>query len=459
MLPTVNPTPRRHRLHRRLLIASLCAVGSVALLALATATLHDGASAQQGSDSIPDCTNANRPGDGTVNTIPVPPTVLLLVGEITVAGAPAPDGLLVEVRLSSGLAGDEPCLGGTFRSGVESNMPSPGRYDISVLAEPAMHANHTISFHFEDGTQADETEIYIDYEDYEFIRDDEGNVIGGEGRLRPSTRWGVAQRILDLNFPRLPVIPENVVPATFYSGLAAAPALLDGLGGQIIRARVGDYVTEPSRIAPNGSFLVAVNPGTENAVGQPVEFFLDGDEDNPALASPPVFFMGTAGTVSGVNLVFSNVDGVTPPMRAPEIPETIQPQVYRGQALSVSNTSGIAGVAIEARIGVIYSSSSVVVGPDGSYVIAVAPPNDVANRVVGETIQFFVTDGEEKAFQEFEFTGLGSSNEVDLVFPSGVGEPPSGGCGVGGSASISNLLLLVVPGLLAFAIRRAGRGS
>lgn len=410
-----------------------------------------GANAPAQAQSLRNCNELPVTGDGEAPSISVaPPTFLILSGAVTVGGAPAPDGIRIQARL------DGTCVGTEFVTGLSGEMPTPGRYLLTIAADPREHAFDTITFHrLTDGATAAETEEFIEYRGYDIVGVIDG-VPGADSRTDPQRAWGATERILDISFPALPE-PEPVdVEHVVFMGRAFSPAHPMGLEGVQLLARVGDYTTDPSVVTAGGSYRIVVNPNSEDAVGRNIEFFLEGFPDDIAFETP--VFDNVGGTTT-LELNFPSIDLLS---AEPEEPEPMMmvfgSLIYRGTVSSVSSPGGIEGVQIEARVGSAYTSAPATVGPDSQYLIVLNPSAELAPTLVGEPITFHLVveaGGEEPlAFQQRRYvrSDEGTTEELNLVFPEG-SEPSGGDCFGGSGFAASNLLLIIVPALVVMGIR------
>lgn len=128
---------------------------------------------------------------------------------------------------------------------------------------------------------------------------------------------------LTLTFPNVPAptptpTPIVIGPAVYSGRIVIAGGVLIPDGAALV-ARVDGYESEPAAIDGNGYNSLVVDPGTEDFVGVPVIFFLNGIQSAPP--SPSVNFK--PGEFRTVNLIFTGFP--TPVPTATPVPPTSTP--------------------------------------------------------------------------------------------------------------------------------------
>ena len=105
---------------------------------------------------------------------------------------------------------------------------------------------------------------------------------------------------------------NTIGPAVYSGQIVIAGGIPMPESGKLV-ARVDDYESEPAAIDGNGYNSLVVDPGTENFIGMPVIFFLNGIQSAPP--SPSVNF--TPGEFRTVNLVFTGFPTPEPALASP----------------------------------------------------------------------------------------------------------------------------------------------
>ena len=190
---------------------------------------------------------------GAQGLLPLQPTIgqpNIYSGAVTVAGTPAPDGLLITARLMD----------------VESDPVEVknGRYAALsvVLPQGISLVDMTITFHL-NGVQAEETGTY------------------------KASSVPIIRTNFDLTFPKLPEptpTPTPIPPTITPTPQVARPAVYSGLivvaGGTVpagaeLVARIGSYESHPALIEGEEYKNLVVDPDDFGLVGQTIEFFLN----------------------------------------------------------------------------------------------------------------------------------------------------------------------------------------
>ncbi len=212
----------------------------------------------------------------------IPPIPSFFIGTVTIEDGSAADGLFITGRIDD--YESEPVI-------IEN-----GRYDLLFVAPPDdSFRNKTITFHI-NGIQANET---------------------------ISFNPGSANLSFELTFPSVPQptptpTPIVIGPAVYSGQVVIAGGIPIPEGGKLV-ARMDGYESEPAAIDGNGYNSLVVDPGTENFIGMPVIFFLNGIQSAPP--SPSVNFK--PGEFRTVSLVFTGFP--TPEPTATEVPPTETP--------------------------------------------------------------------------------------------------------------------------------------
>ena len=212
----------------------------------------------------------NTPTPGTGPAVSVPQIPMVVTGE----AVGAPDGFKVVARITKGAAVYE-----TLPAEVED-----GSYFLLVGPPDSRFIGEEIVFVLE-GAEANE-------------------------RLRHGP--GVQQFNFNLTFEEIPVAtltptPVPVLPAT-YSGtiVVAGQAVTSDM---VLLVRVGNYQSPRAAILDNGEFVnLVIITEDEELIGQPVEFFLNGEA-----STPPAIGVFEPGARQVVDLVF----GEFPPTETP----------------------------------------------------------------------------------------------------------------------------------------------
>jgi hypothetical protein len=186
---------------------------------------------------------------GTVSAQSPPPLPTIFIGNATVAGEAAPDGIVIFARV------------GDYTSDI--TLVENGRYVLTVGPPDTTYANKLITFHIED-VQADETTPFIP-------------------TSLPTVKSG-----FNLNFPNLPIPTPTSTPIPTATPLVALPAAYAGIiivaGGSVpenarLVARIGDgYESLPGVVtASTGEYFgIVLDPIDIKFVGRTVEFYLNG---------------------------------------------------------------------------------------------------------------------------------------------------------------------------------------
>jgi hypothetical protein len=186
---------------------------------------------------------------GAVSAQSPPPLPTIFIGDATVAGEAAPDGIVIFARV------------GDYTSDI--TLVENGRYVLTVGPPDTTYANKLITFHIED-VQADETTPFIP-------------------TSLPTVKSG-----FNLNFPNLPIPTPTSTPIPTATPLVALPAAYAGIiivaGGSVpenarLVARIGDgYESLPGVVtASTGEYFgIVLDPIDIKFVGRTVEFYLNG---------------------------------------------------------------------------------------------------------------------------------------------------------------------------------------
>ena len=186
---------------------------------------------------------------GAQQGLPVAPYIYS--GSVTVAGAPAPDGVLITARIDEYASEAVVAEGGRYSSLTISPLEELAR---SLQGRP-------ITFHL-DGVQAEQTDTF---------------------RL---SGLPVIKTNFNLVFPNLPVPTPTLTPIPTATPLVAAPAVYSGIlivaegsvpAGAVLEARIGSVYVSPPAVVQGDSYLnLVVDPNDLGLVGSTVEFFLNG---------------------------------------------------------------------------------------------------------------------------------------------------------------------------------------
>jgi hypothetical protein len=179
-----------------------------------------------------------------------PPLPTIFIGNVTVAGEAAPDGIVIFARV------------GDYTSDI--TIVENGRYVLTVGPPDTTYANKLITFHIEN-VQADETTPFI------------------------ATSLPVVKSGFNLNFPNLPIPTPTTTPTPTATPVVALPAAYAGIiivaGGSSVPenarlvARIGDdYESLPGVVtASTGEYFgIVLDPIDIKFVGRTVEFYLNG---------------------------------------------------------------------------------------------------------------------------------------------------------------------------------------
>ena len=183
-----------------------------------------------------------------------PPAPTVYSGTATVGGAPVPDGYRIVARVVANV--------GTYQS--DPVTVRRGRYGSLEVSPPGVaFSGRPVTFHLGD-VQAMETGTY-------------------RSTGRPEIKTG-----FNLTFSSVPEptpTPPPVPPTPTVKPLQALPGVFSGTivvaGGTVpaeavLVARIGSYESLPASIQGESYRNLVVDPGDTSALGQPVEFFLNG---------------------------------------------------------------------------------------------------------------------------------------------------------------------------------------
>ena len=183
-----------------------------------------------------------------------PPAPTVYSGTATAGGAPVPDGYRIVARVVANV--------GTYQSAPVTVRG--GRYGSLEVSPPGVaFSGRPVTFHLGD-VQAMETGAY-------------------RSAGRPEIKTG-----FNLTFPSVPEptpTPPPVPPTPTVKPVQALPGVFSGTivvaGGTVpaeavLVARIGSYESLPASIQGESYRNLVVDPGDTSALGQPVEFFLNG---------------------------------------------------------------------------------------------------------------------------------------------------------------------------------------
>ena len=252
---------------------------------------------------------------------------VIFEGLVRVAGDPAPEGLRVFVSVA----------GQPISENLSVEVDANGNFDFLKLDLRANVEGEDVVFKLADGTAGiiAQESVAIASNFVVISRTDKASTLytyldPSTGEPRPEA-WTLGQvRRVILDFPALPVPTPTPTPvplgAEFFSGTARAANFPAGLpDGTGIYAIVGtDYISNTSPVQ-SGQFLLIVDPGSTEYLGQEIEFYV-GD----VKATQTSQFQG--GNVENVlNLLFPPIVVVEPtPTPLPPTPTptpTPTPQV------------------------------------------------------------------------------------------------------------------------------------
>ena len=225
-------------------------------------------------------------GQAAAQDFPIMPVIYS--GTVTVTSGEDPNGHLITARILD------------YES--EPIEVVDGEYEALIVQAPSTaYVDQVMTFHL-DGVQASETDTSI------------------------SPGLPVVKSDFDLTFPSLPeptptATPVVISPAV-YSGLIAIAGQQPPEQAQLF-VRIGGYESPP--LTTNGAVFTSlvVAPG-ESAVGQPVEFFLDGFPSAP-LVPALVFQPGDIKTVTLIFLAFPEPTPTPIPATATPVPTSTPP--------------------------------------------------------------------------------------------------------------------------------------
>ena len=183
-----------------------------------------------------------------------PPAPTVYSGTATAGGAPVPDGYRIVARVVANV--------GTYQSAPVTVRG--GRYGSLEVSPPGVaFSGRPVTFHLGD-VQAMETGTY-------------------RSTGRPEIKTG-----FNLTFPSVPEptpTPPPVPPTPTVKPVQALPGVFSGTivvaGGTVpaeavLVAKIGSYESLPASIQGESYRNLVVDPGDTSALGQPVEFFLNG---------------------------------------------------------------------------------------------------------------------------------------------------------------------------------------
>jgi len=121
-------------------------------------------------------------------------------------------------------------------------------------------------------------------------------------------------------------IPPTNTPVAgimVFSGIIAAPGIINIPENSNLIAKIGDYVSNPAVIKNNQYMNLVVAPGISEMVGRPIEFVLDG------VKARRTEVYQSSGVIEGFDLVFIGLPVPTPspvpPTKTPVLPPTPSP--------------------------------------------------------------------------------------------------------------------------------------
>ena len=218
-----------------------------------------------------------------------PPQPVIYSGAITVSSGEDPNGFFLTARVLDYETEPVEVVEGEY-AGLLVQLPD------------STYADEEVTFHL-DGQQALEADVSV------------------------SPGLPIIKSKYNLTFAKLPdptptPTPVVVAPAV-YSGAIVVAGQEPPAQAQLT-ARIGGYQTTP--ITTNGSVFtnLVIAPPDDSAIGQPIQFFLNGFPSAPA-APPPIFQPGVFKTV---NLIFVDFPTPTPtplPPTATPVPPTATP--------------------------------------------------------------------------------------------------------------------------------------
>ena len=229
---------------------------------------------------------------------------LILQGNVTVSGQPAPSGLRLTARI--GVYECRP---------VVTGAASAGRYVGLQVGPDTASEGKVIEFWLEGQVKARETAIFAP--------------LTADGRPCVTCAWTLPElRAVNLTFDAAPVptptptftpTPTPVIlKPSFYSGRVIAGSLVPP-DGTAIFARIDDYVSPTVQIA-GGRYNLVVDPVQEKYLRKPVEFFIGAFRASQSVQFVPEAFR------EDLNLIFPAIPTPTPtPTNTPTPTPTITP--------------------------------------------------------------------------------------------------------------------------------------
>ncbi len=175
----------------------------------------------------------------------LPPAPVIYNGNVTVAGAPAPDGLIITARIEDYESPPVETSGGRFLA-------------LNVAPPDSSYGNKTVTFHLGGYVQASETDTSI------------------------SPSLPVLKNNFILTFADLPPTPTPTPTATpvIFQPTAYEGAIViaggDTPASAVLVARIGSYQSSPARVEGNTYRNLVITPIGISAIGQTVEFYLNG---------------------------------------------------------------------------------------------------------------------------------------------------------------------------------------
>lgn len=238
---------------------------------------------------------------GTARAQTPPPIPAIYSGNVTVAGSPAPDGLLITAHISA--VGVPSATTTEYIS--EPVAIKNGRFEALTVAPPDVnYAGRAVTFHL-DGEQATQTDLF---------------------------QFQKINLKFDLTFAKLPAptptptpvptstpiptaTPVTAQPSIYFGAIVVAGATVPP--GAVLVARIGPYQSEKALIDGDKFSNLVVLPADLSLVGKPVEFYLNG------VKSSVVDIYESGRTKRDLQLVFVGVP--TPTATNTPVPPTPTP--------------------------------------------------------------------------------------------------------------------------------------
>lgn len=228
---------------------------------------------------------------------------IIFQGNVTIAGEPAPDGLIVTAKIR-GSSGDV-----IYTSPeAEIGRSSPGRYTALVVGPAPQAEGGTIEFWLDDQVIASSVDVFAPIQ---------------SGRVCLGCAWTLPiLRTRNLEFSTAPVATPTPTPSPTATVVILQPSLYSGRvlagsaippDGTPIYATVGDYVSPFSTIE-DGRYQLVVNPVAEEYQDAQVVFFIG---DLRAVQSTQ--FKGNE-FLESFNLIFPDLPPTPTPTPLPPTP-------------------------------------------------------------------------------------------------------------------------------------------